>query len=92
MEKVIQWFLLNMKTLRHDDLRKADPNWLNSQRDKVEKRSRDLRDLSPKRPDPRIFLKKGRMIETHRIESMQYEEDDLVRASQGSTSFLPKIA
>ena len=90
MDKVIQWFLLNMKTLRHDDLSKADQTWLQQQLERQHKRTKDLRDLTPRRPDPRLFLKKGRMLESHRIERMTYEDDEFQRDSD--TSFLPKIS
>ena len=74
--------------MRHADLSKVDPEWLDQQKAYQERRRRDLLQLRPRRPDPRSFLKKNSrigMIETHRdgyrAMDNSFESEDQFRRS-----------
>lgn len=57
-EKLVTWFMLNIRNLKHINLKEVDKDWVEENIVQADYNSLSL-PLPPQRPDPEDFLKKG---------------------------------
>lgn len=57
-EKLIQWFMMNIRNLKHINLKEVDRDWVEENIVQADYNSLSL-PLPPQRPDPEDYLKKG---------------------------------
>ena len=56
-EKLITWFMLNIRNLKHINLKEVDPDWVDDYIRQMNQNSQSI-PLPLQRPDPEEFLKK----------------------------------
>jgi len=56
--KLVQWFVMNIRTLKHLDLKKVDPGWVEDYYNNLSLAQESIRG-APWKPHPKAYIRRG---------------------------------